>query len=127
MFAKRTNWDLAPNRLSDALAKHRASGARLLDLTASNPTKCGFKYDEDKIVGALANRASLAYAPEPQGLETAREAVTKYYSSLRVAVPIEDIFLTTSTSEAYSFVFRLICEPGDELLIPAPSYPLFDF
>lgn len=126
-FAKRTNWNLAPNRLSEALAKHRASGARLLDLTASNPTKCGFKCDEEKILKALANRASLAYEPEPQGLETAREAVAKYYSSLGAAVTIEDIFLTTSTSEAYSFVFRLICEPGDELLIPAPSYPLFEY
>ena len=99
----------------------------MLDLTASNPTKCGFKYDEERILKALANRASLAHEPEPQGLETAREAVAKYYSSLGAAVAIEDIFLITSTSEAYSFVFRLICEPGDELLIPAPSYPLFDF
>lgn len=127
MFAKRTNWDLAPNRLSEALAKHRARGLRLLDLTASNPTKCGFKYDEEGILTALANPASLNYGPEPRGLETARKAVAQYYFSLGVSVSIEDIFLTTSTSEAYSFAFRLICEPGDELLIPAPSYPLFEF
>ena len=127
MFAERTNWNLAPNRLSEALARRRASGATLLDLTASNPTECGFRYDAGSIFSALRNPAALKYQPNPKGLETTRLAVAKYYSSLGANVSVDDIFLTTSTSEAYSFAFRLLCNPGDEFLIPAPSYPLFSF
>jgi alanine-synthesizing transaminase len=127
MFAERTNWNLAGNRLSEALARHRASGKRLYDLTASNPTECGFAYDGEAILAALRNPAALKYKPNPKGLESARLAVTEYYSALGTQVSAEDIFLTTSTSEAYSYVFRLLCNPGDELLIPAPSYPLFSF
>ena len=127
MFAERTNWNLAGNRLSEALARHRASGKRLYDLTASNPTECGFAYDSEAILAALRNPAALKYEPNPKGLETARLAVTQYYSALGVQASIDDIFLTTSTSEAYSYAMRLLCNPGDELLIPAPSYPLFSF
>jgi len=127
MFAERTNWNLAGNRLSEALARHRAGGKRLYDLTASNPTECGFDYETETILGALRNPAALRYEPNPKGLEVARLAVTEYYSARGAAVSAEDIVLTTSTSEAYSFVFRLLCNPGDELLIPAPSYPLFGF
>jgi len=137
MFADRTNWNLAANRLSEALARHRAGGKPLLDLTASNPTTCGFDYDRDKILRALANPSALAYEPNPKGLEGARRAVAEYYGSrasasgasgiARREIPVEDIFLTTSTSEAYSFLFHTLCNPGDELLVPAPSYPLFDF
>jgi alanine-synthesizing transaminase len=127
MFAERTNWNLAGNRLSEALARHRASGERLYDLTASNPTECGFAYDSKIILEALQNPAALRYEPNPKGLESARLAVTEYYSARGVVISAEDIVLTTSTSEAYSFVFRLLCNPGDELLIPAPSYPLFGF
>jgi len=127
MFAERTNWNLAGNRLSKALARHRASGKRLYDLTASNPTECGFAYDNEVILAALRNPAALRYEPNPKGLESARLAVTEYYSARSAAISAEDIVLTTSTSEAYSFVFRLLCNPGDELLIPAPSYPLFGF
>jgi alanine-synthesizing transaminase len=127
MFAERTNWNLAGNRLSEALARHRAGGKRLLDLTASNPTECGFAYDSETILAALQNPAALRYEPNPKGLESARLAVTEYYSARGAAISADDIVLTTSTSEAYSFVFRLLCNPGDELLIPAPSYPLFAF
>ena len=127
MFAERTNWNLEPNRLSAALAHHRAAGKRLLDLTASNPTDCGFDYDRPAILGALADPAALAYQPNPRGLETARRAVAAYYAARGDSVSIHDMFLTTSTSEAYSFVFRTLCNPGDELLVPQPSYPLFDF
>src|SRR6266851_1459789 len=127
MFAERTNWNLAGNRLSEALARHRAGGKRLYDLTASNPTECGFDYETETILGALRNPAALRYEPNPKGLEVARLAVTEYYSARGAAVSAEDIVLTTSTSEAYSFVFRLLCNPEDELLIPAPSYPLFGF
>ncbi len=127
MFAKRTNWNLAPNRLSEALAAHRAAGKPLLDLTVSNPTECGFEYDRSAILDALTNPAGLTYEPNPKGLESARRAVAGYYSARKEDVLHEDIFLTTSTSEAYSYVFRTLCNPGDELLIPSPSYPLFDF
>ena len=126
-FAKRTNWNLTPNRLSEALAAHRASGKPLLDLTVSNPTGCGFEYDRSAILGALSNPAALSYEPNPKGLESARQAVAGYYADRKEDVSVEDIFLTTSTSEAYSCVFRTLCDPGDELLIPSPSYPLFDF
>ncbi|HEV2386625.1 MAG TPA: pyridoxal phosphate-dependent aminotransferase [Candidatus Acidoferrales bacterium] len=127
MFAERTNWNLEPNRLSRALARHRESGKPLLDLTASNPTACGFACDRQAILAALASPAALAYQPDPRGLESARRAVAAYYAAAGADVPAEDIFLTTSTSEAYSFVFRTLCDPGDELLVPAPSYPLLGF
>jgi aspartate/methionine/tyrosine aminotransferase len=127
MFAKRTNWNMAPNRLSEALAAHRAAGKPLLDLTVSNPTECGFEYDRSAILNALSNPDALSYEPNPRGLESARRAVVAYYADRKEDVSAEDIFLTTSTSEAYSYVFRTLCNPGDELLIPSPSYPLFDF
>src|SRR6266567_530823 len=127
MFAERTNWNLEPNRLSEALERHRASGRALLDLTASNPTECGFVYDDEAILRALLNPRALRYEPNPKGLEPARRAIADYYAARDVEVSVEDIFLTTSTREAYSFIFRLLCNPGDELLIPAPSYPLFGF
>src|SRR6267143_3382896 len=127
MFAKRTNWNMTPNRLSEALAAHRAAGKPLIDLTVSNPTECGFEYESSAILDALRNPAALSYEPNPRGLESARRAVAEYYADREEAVPLEDIFLTTSTSEAYSYVFRTLCNPGDELLIPSPGYPLFDF
>lgn len=127
MFADRTSWNLTPNRLAEALAQHRAKNKPLFDLTVSNPTECGFVYDNDAILRALSNPAATSYQPEPRGLATARRAIAEYYGQRGCDVTAEDILLTTSTSEAYSFVFRLLCNPGDELLIPAPSYPLFDF
>lgn len=127
MFASRTNWNLKPNRLSEALARHRATGRKLFDLSASNPTECGFHYDSPAIVRALCNPASLQYHPEPRGLKTARQAVSAYYAARGNQVSPNDLLLTVSTSEAYSYAFRLLCNPGDEILIPTPSYPLFDF
>jgi len=127
LFANRTNWDLTPNPLSRVLAERRTAGLPVIDLTASNPTECGFAYDRAAILAALANPASLAYEPDPRGLLTAREAVCEYYAARSDRVPPENIILTTSTSEAYSHVFRLLCNPGDEILVPQPSYPLFDF
>jgi aspartate/methionine/tyrosine aminotransferase len=127
MFADRTNWNLAPNRLSEALARHRAAGKPLIDLTVSNPTECGFEYDERAILDALRNPAALKYEPDPKGLLVARQAIAGYYAERGVNVAADDIVVTTSTSEAYSFVFRLLCNPGDEVLVPAPSYPLFGF
>ena len=127
MFADRTNWNLSSNRLSEVLARHAGSGHKFLDLTASNPTECGFRYDAKLISASLQHPAILEYHPDPSGLASARKAVRDYYAALSAGVAVDDIVLTTSTSEAYSFAFRLLCGPGDELLIPAPSYPLFDF
>jgi alanine-synthesizing transaminase len=127
MFASRTNWNLKPNRLAEALERHKSSGHKLLDLSVSNPTECGFKYDAPAIMRALCAPASLQYHPDPRGLKIARQAVTDYYSDHGEHVTLDDLLLTASTSEAYSFVFRLLCNPGDELLVPTPSYPLFDF
>lgn len=127
MFADRTNWNLTPNRLSEALAEHLAAGKRLYDLSASNPTEGGFEYDSESVLQALGNETALTYVPDPKGLQRARQAVAEYYAGRGDEVSVEDIILTTSTSEAYSFVFRTLCNPGDELLVPAPSYPLFGF
>jgi alanine-synthesizing transaminase len=127
MFAKRTHWNLTPNRLSEALAAHRAAGKPLIDLTVSNPTECGLVYDAEAILRALRNPVALKYEPNAKGLTAARQAVTEYYAERGSKVGSEDILLTTSTSEAYSYIFRTLCDPGDEILIPSPSYPLFDF
>jgi len=126
LFADRANWNLEPNRLSEALARHRSAGKPLIDLTASNPTECGFTYDRERILSALADPQSLSYEPEPKGLLAAREVIVGYYADRGDHVAASDMLLTTSTSEAYSFVFRILCNPGDEVLIPTPSYPLFD-
>lgn len=127
MFSDRTGWNLERNKLSEALAKRRSSGLPLIDLMQSNPTQCGFHFDAQKILAALNNPASLQYDPDPQGLPQAREAVAAYHRSRNCQISIDDIFLTTSTSETYSFLFRMLCNPGDELLIPQPGYPLFNF
>jgi alanine-synthesizing transaminase len=127
MFADRTNWNLEENRLTRALAQRRAAGCAILDLSASNPTTCGFTFDERAILAAFTDPAAMQYTPDPHGLAAARTAVRDYYGQLGARVLPEEIFLTTGTSEAYSFVFRTLCDPGDEVLIPTPSYPLFDF
>jgi alanine-synthesizing transaminase len=127
MFAKRTNWNLETNRLSAALAAHREAGKPLIDLTVSNPTECGFQYDEEAILSALRNPAAMNYEPHPRGLMVARDAVAGYYAERGAVVSTDNIFLTTSTSEAYAYAFRTLCDPGDEVLIPEPSYPLFEF
>ncbi|HKQ88455.1 MAG TPA: pyridoxal phosphate-dependent aminotransferase [Candidatus Acidoferrales bacterium] len=127
MFADRTNWNLEENRLTRALTRRRAAGDAVLDLSASNPTTCGFSFDENVILRALADPAALRYSPDPHGLPAARAAVCDYYAQLGAAISPEEIFLTTGTSEAYSFIFRTLCNPGDEILIPTPGYPLFDF
>jgi aspartate/methionine/tyrosine aminotransferase len=129
MFSERTNWKLAHNRFTQALDEVRATGATVLDLTVSNPTRAGLRYDEAAIVAALASPQSLDYDPQPKGLRKAREAVVGYYTDAhRVrGLDPEQLVLTSSTSEGYSYVFRLLCNPGDELLVPQPSYPLFEF
>jgi len=117
---------MAETPWAQQLASLRAAGARLWDLTASNPTRCGFAYDAS-ILASLAHPSALLYDPDPKGLRPAREAVSHYYRDHGAAVDPDQIFLTTSTSEAYSFLFKLLCDPGDEVLIAQPGYPLFDF
>jgi alanine-synthesizing transaminase len=124
MFSRRTEWNLAPNPLTLAHNEALAAGKNIIDLTISNPTRIGLKYDEPAILNALTNPTSLDYDPQPKGLRSAREAVAAYYAP---ALHPEFLILTTSTSEGYSFVFRLLCNPGDEILVPKPSYPLLDF
>lgn len=126
-FSKRTNWDVAETRLARALRERRAAGSPVFDLTASNPTQCGFEYDEAEILGALTNPQAMLYDPDPRGMLRARQAVYRYYADRGAEMPPEQIFLATSTSEAYSWLFRLLCDSGDEVLIAQPSYPLFDF
>jgi aspartate/methionine/tyrosine aminotransferase len=129
MFSKRTEWKLEENAYTRALRRHRERGRSFLDLTVSNPTFCGFRYDEAAILAALQSPAALEYDPQPKGLPQAREAVAAYYQQKNPATHLdtERLILTTGTSEAYSFLFRLLCEPGDDVLIAHPSYPLFDF
>jgi alanine-synthesizing transaminase len=126
-FSERTHWNLAENELTTAIRQRRASGLDLFDLTLSNPTLCGFTYDPAALLAPLHNPSALHYEPDPLGMIAARDAVARYYSDLGASIPLDRICLTTSTSEAYSFLFRLLCNPGDEVLVASPSYPLFDF
>lgn len=126
-FSKRTDWDLAPNRISELLTRLKNEGQKILDLTESNPTNCGFVYPQKEILTALLNQQNLIYAPSPQGMREAQLAVCEYYRQKQIQVDPVNVFLTASTSEAYSFLFRLLAEPGDEVLFPRPSYPLFQF
>ena len=129
MFSRRTPWKLTPNRFTEAQREVAAAGREVLDLTISNPTRAGLLYDEETILKSLTNPKALDYDPQPKGLRSAREAVAAYYRDQRATVDVdpEAVVLTTSTSEGYSYVFRLLCNPGDEVLVPKPSYPLFEF
>src|SRR5579884_2481912 len=126
-FSRRTAWDLACNPLAQAVARAGSDGRRLLDLTESNPTRCGLHYDEQAILRAFSNPGALAYAPEPRGMHSARAAVGAYYAEHGAHLDAGQLLLTTSTSEAYSFLFRLLCDPGESVVVPAPSYPLLEF
>jgi alanine-synthesizing transaminase len=129
MFSDRTNWRLSPNALTRAIGEARASGQKILDLTISNPTEAGVRPDPEVVLAALANPEAMHYDPQPRGLLEARQAVCRYYRESHEVFDLdpERLILTTSTSEAYSYVFRLLCNPGDEILVPKPSYPLFEF
>jgi aspartate/methionine/tyrosine aminotransferase len=126
MFSTRVPSSLTHNALALALRAAKAASRPLLDLTVSNPTKAGFDYP-DTLLQSLASAQSLVYEPEPFGLSSAREAVVRDYARRGLAVDPERIVLTSSTSEAYSLLFKLLCEPaGDNVLTPTPSYPLFE-
>ena len=127
MFSHRTDWKLSPNRFTQAQQELRATGREVLDLTISNPTRAELHYDPETILQALVNPEAMDYDPQPKGLRSARDAVAGYYGKQHIDIDPESIVLTTSTSEGYSFVFRLLCNVEDEILVPKPSYPLFEF
>ena len=119
---------MRPNPLAELLRSKRHRGARILDLTESNPTQAGIAYPDEEILDALRSARSLVYEPVPAGLAAAREAIASgYYAPLGIDVGPSDVLLTASTSEAYSLVMKLLADPGDELLVPLPCYPLFEF
>ena len=129
MFSTRTNWTLTPNAFTRAIEESRASGQTILDLSVSNPTEAGIRPDTKEVLSALVHQSAMHYQPQPRGLLEARHAVCRYYRESHEIFNFdpERLILTTSTSEAYSYVFRLLCNPGDEILVPKPSYPLFEF
>ncbi|MCA9681168.1 MAG: pyridoxal phosphate-dependent aminotransferase [Myxococcales bacterium] len=127
MFSRRTAWDVTPNRLAQARRHHQSCGRTALDLTCTNPTALGLAYDED-FYADLFDPRSMAYAYEPFGLDCAREAVaTHYYRRRGYRVDAERVCLTASASETYGHLLALLCDPGDVILVPTPSYPLLDY
>jgi alanine-synthesizing transaminase len=127
MFSSRLDWDLQPNRIAALVEAKRRAGAEILDLTESNPTRAGLAYPARELLSALADERSLVYEPAPAGLAEPRAAVSEYYRARGADVPAGRILLAASTSEAYAYLFKLLCDPGDEVLAPRPSYPLFEF
>jgi len=125
-FSRRTNWNTDESALAKAYRERRASGLPIADLTASNPTRCGFEYPLD-LLAPLADTAALNYDPDPRCSVAARESICGYYRAQKAEVSPEQIIVTTSTSEAYGFLLKLLCDPEDRILVPQPSYPLFDF
>ena len=126
MFSSRASFDLRRNRLAALVDARRAAGAPIIDLTQSNPTRAGIAYPDD-LLRALSDASALRYEPEPFGLREAREAVAADYRRRGVGLAADHVLLTASTSEAYAFLFKLLCDPGDDVLVPRPSYPLFDY
>jgi len=124
MFSNRFDWQAATNNLSLVLDQKRAMGRMVCDLTMSNPTRAGFAYDAGAILAALSQPDGMIYEPAPQGLACARVAVADYYRLLVGDIDPGRIFLTASTSEAYGMLAKMLGDPGDEVLIPRPGYPL---
>src|SRR5580704_7851037 len=120
-FSARLPNELHPNALTELLREKRQAGARVLDLTESNPTHAGIEYPAG-FLSSLAAEAAVRYEPEPFGLLAAREVIAREYGA-----QVDQVVLTASTSEAYSWLFKLLCDPGDEVLVPRPSYPLFEY
>ncbi len=125
MRSTRLPASLVPTPLAAAVAARRARPGRLLDLTLSNPTTAGLVYPET-LAAAWSNVAALRYDPHPRGMLSARETVADWYVTAGETVSPDDLTLTSSTSEAYSYLFKLLCDPGDRVLVPCPSYPLFE-
>ena len=127
MFSSRLNTSAEVNRITRRLGELRAAGRSILDLTESNPTRAGIAYPAAEIARLLSDARALTYEPEPAGLPAAREAVARYYAERGESVGPGSILLTSSTSEAYAWLFKLLADPGDEVLVPRPSYPLFEY
>ena len=127
VLSSRLNWSVRANRISALLAEKHRAGAPVLDLTESNPTRVGLAYPQAEILAALADATTLRYRPSPRGLDSARAAVAAYYRDRGTQIPDRSVLLTSSTSEAYAYLFKLLANPGDEILSPRPSYPLFEF
>lgn len=127
MFSNRFDWQSPPNALGILLAQKRAAGRTIVDLTQSNPTRAGFIYDTAAILHPLSQPAAMVYEPDPRGLYAARQAVADYYRSVGAGIAPQRLFLTAGTSEAYGLLFKLLGDPGDEVLIPRPGYPLLAF
>lgn len=127
MFSSRIKWDLKTNRLAQLLEEKRRAGIDLLDLTESNPTQAGFIYPGQEILGALSEAQALVYRPTPRGLSIAREAICGYYLERGFPLDPDRIHLTASTSEGYGYLFKLLADRGESVLVPQPSYPLFEF
>ncbi len=126
-FAQRTHWPTESNPLAKREQEYRKSGKKLIDLTQSNPTRAGLTLPAEAILGALADEKNLCYDPDPKGLLEAREAVCEYYAKKGIEVSPDQVFLTSSTSEAYHFLLTLLCDAGDQVLVPKPSYPLLEY
>lgn len=122
-FSARTDFARTANPLALALERHRVSGRPLLDLTESNPTRVGLPLPD---VALLAPEDAFTYEPEPLGLASARQALVADFAARGAPVSEAHLLLTSSTSEAYGWLFKLLCEPGDNVLVPAPCYPLFE-
>lgn len=127
MFSDRFDWNLASNPLSRLICEKKRAGETVFDLTESNPTRVGLTYPVDDILAALSRPASLTYTPDPRGLSTARRAIGNYYHERGVSIDTDALFLTAGTSDAYSMLFKLLGNPGDEVLIPRPGYPLLSY
>jgi aspartate/methionine/tyrosine aminotransferase len=127
LFSSRLDWSLPRNRITELLTEKRRAGAPVFDLTESNPTRAGLSYPEEEILGALSDPRSLRYEPDPAGMREARESIAAYYDSRGATVDAGEIVLTASTSEAYALLLKLLADPGDEILVPRPSYPLFSY
>lgn len=127
MFSKRLNIEYEANELSLLYNLKKKHGEKILDLTSSNPTKLNFKYDAKHIIKHFIDDRSLVYEPDPKGMQSAREEVSRYYSKIGKEISVEDLFLVPSTSEAYSYLFKLLLDAEDEVLMPQPSYPLFEY
>ncbi len=127
MFSDRFDWDQGSNTLSLLLGDKQRRGETVVDLTESNPTRVGLAYDDDDILAALSHSGSMEYAPDPRGLSIARQAIAKYYRERGALIDTDALFLTAGTSDAYSILFKLLGNPGDEVLIPRPGYPLLSY
>ncbi len=126
MFARRTPESFEPNAFTKAVEQRRAAGLEILDLTVSNPTRAGIEYPAEEILAALGDRRALTYEPQARGWIGAREAVARHHSAQGYEADPERIVLAASTSELYGWLFKLLCAPGETVLVPRPSYPLFE-